>query len=99
MHNPILQDDSRNAMVSVVMATYNGEKYIAEQIQSIINQTYKNIELIVQDDASSDRTVEIIRSFENRMTIALQINKKRLGFVSNFEQRHCKSIRKIYSTE
>ncbi len=68
------------------MATYNGEKYIAEQIQSIINQTYKNIELIVQDDASSDRTVEIIRFFENRITIALQINKKRLGFVSNFEK-------------
>jgi len=86
MNNPINKYNTSNMQVSVVMATYNGEKYIADQIQSIIDQTEKNIELIIQDDASSDKTVEIIRSFEKSMKISLQINKKRIGFVSNFEK-------------
>ena len=46
--------------VLVVMSTYNGEKFIKEQLDSIINQTYKNIEIIVRDDGSKDNTVNII---------------------------------------
>ncbi len=42
--------------VSVVMATYNGEKYIREQIDSILNQSYPICELIIQDDCSTDST-------------------------------------------
>ncbi|WP_419052391.1 glycosyltransferase, partial [Parabacteroides goldsteinii] len=45
-----------NPLVSVVLCTYNGEKYIKEQIDSILNQSYPIYELIVQDDASNDRT-------------------------------------------
>ena len=44
-----------NNLISVAMATYNGEKYLREQLESIYNQTYKNIEVIVNDDCSSDR--------------------------------------------
>ncbi|MFB6366742.1 glycosyltransferase family 2 protein [Paenibacillus elgii] len=46
--------------ISVVMAVYNGEKYIEEAIQSILNQTYSQFELIIVNDGSSDRTREIL---------------------------------------
>ena len=46
--------------VDVLLATYNGEKYIREQIESILNQTYKNIRLIISDDCSKDNTPEIL---------------------------------------
>jgi glycosyltransferase EpsE len=43
-------------MISVAMAAYNGEKYIGEQINSILNQTYQDFELVVCDDCSTDST-------------------------------------------
>lgn len=46
------------------MATYNGEKYIEEQLQSIINQTYTDWRLIISDDCSRDRTVEILKRYQ-----------------------------------
>ena len=51
------------ALVSVIMPTYNGAKYLAESIESIISQTYKNWELIITDDCSSDGTQDIIRQY------------------------------------
>lgn len=45
------------------MATYNGEKFLNEQIESIVNQTYKDWKLYIHDDMSSDKTVDIIKSF------------------------------------
>ncbi|KEI87986.1 hypothetical protein N496_12830 [Clostridium botulinum A2B3 87] len=52
-------------VVSVIIAVYNGEKYIKEAVESILNQTYKDIELIVVDDGSTDRTKEILTSYPN----------------------------------
>ena len=49
---------NQNDKVSVIIPTYNVENYIEESIYSIINQTYKNIEIIVVDDCSTDRTYE-----------------------------------------
>ena len=49
--------------VSIILANYNEEKYIAEAIESVINQTYRNWELIIVDDASTDRSQE---RFENK---------------------------------
>ena len=48
------------------MATFNGEKFIAEQIESIINQSYKSWKLIIHDDGSSDKTVSIIKEYTNK---------------------------------
>src|SRR5437660_7691129 len=57
-------------LVSIVVASYNYEKYIGQTIQSIIAQTYPNWELIVSDDCSSDKSLEIIRSFrDERITL------------------------------
>ena len=47
--------------VAIIMSTYNGEPFIRQQLDSILNQTYKNIELVVRDDGSKDKTVEIIK--------------------------------------
>ena len=50
---------------SVLIANYNGEKYIEDCINSLLNQTYKNFEIIFFDDNSKDRSLEIIKKFEN----------------------------------
>ena len=51
----------KRMIVDVLMCTYNGEDFIEQQIQSILNQTYIDLRLIIVDDISQDRTVEIIK--------------------------------------
>ena len=50
--------------VKVLLSAYNGEKYIEEQIESILNQSYKSIELYIRDDGSKDHTPEILQKYE-----------------------------------
>ena len=73
-------------LVSIAMTTYNGEKYLKEQLDSIFNQSYKNLELIVCDDCSSDKTVEILKEYSDRFGLKYFINEKNLGYVKNFEK-------------
>ena len=70
------------------MATYNGEKYLYEQIESILNQSYKNWILLIRDDKSEDSTVSIIEEYEKRdpRIRLLRDRKGNLGFVKNFEE-------------
>lgn len=71
--------------VSVVMCTYNGEKYLREQINSILNQTFPVHELIIQDDRSDDRTIEIVREYQQKDSrVKLFVNERSLGFNHNF---------------
>ena len=58
-------------LVSVLMPAYNSELYIAEAIQSILNQTYQNIELIIFDDGSSDQTRQVIQGFTDLRIIKI----------------------------
>lgn len=51
-------------MIDILMAVYNGEKYIEEQLLSIINQSYKDWRLIISDDCSTDRTIEILKYYQ-----------------------------------
>jgi rhamnosyltransferase len=72
-------------VVDILMCTYNGEDFIEQQIQSILDQTYTDFRLIIVDDVSQDRTVEIIEKmmrFDNR--IELHQNEKNLGYFNNF---------------
>lgn len=55
--------EGKEDKIAILMATYNGDKYVEEQIQSIINQTFKNWELFIRDDGSSDETEKIISKF------------------------------------
>lgn len=74
-------------LVSIAMCTYNGERFLKEQLESILNQTYKNIELIITDDCSKDTTVEIIKEYQKSDSrIKLYQNENNLGFVKNFEK-------------
>lgn len=58
--------ENRNPLISVVMAAYNAEAYIGEAISSAMKQTFSNWELIVVDDCSFDRTVEIVNQFAQK---------------------------------
>jgi hypothetical protein len=71
-------------MISVCMATYNGEMYIKDQITSILDQIGFDDELVIQDDRSSDSTIEIIKEI-NDPRISLEINSTNLGVIRNFE--------------
>ena len=51
--------------VSVIMPVFNCERYISEAINSVLEQTYKNVELIIVDDGSSDRSLEIAKKYES----------------------------------
>lgn len=70
--------------VVVFMSTYNGESYIKEQINSILNQTFKNIEIIIRDDGSIDGTKEILREYSKKYTNIKLIEGKNVGVSKSF---------------
>lgn len=72
-------------MISVCMATYNGEKFIRKQIDSIVKQISVNDELIISDDGSTDSTVDIIRDYQKRFQNISLLCGPRQGVVKNFE--------------
>jgi len=72
--------------VSIAMATYNGEKYIGEQLASLEAQTFAPTEIIITDDGSTDRTLEIVEVFSQSSSISVKVfkNANRLGYSENF---------------
>lgn len=74
-------------MISIAVTTYNGEKYLQEQLDSILNQTYSDFELVICDDCSSDSTVKILNEYKEKdLRIKVFTNEKNLGFKKNFEK-------------
>lgn len=74
-------------LVSVVLATYNGERFLQEQLDSIIRQTYENIEIIAIDDCSTDDTVAILNQYAaNYSNFTVYKNEQNLGYIKNFEK-------------
>lgn len=72
--------------ISIVLCTYNGEKYLAEQLQTLTGQTLPFYELIICDDASTDSTPAIIQRFaKTDSRVKIFQNKNNLGFNKNFE--------------
>jgi hypothetical protein len=80
------KDTDKLSTVSVALATYNGEQYLAEQLYSIANQTRLPDELVISDDGSTDGTLAICRSFAERVPFKVHIFEadERLGFTQNF---------------
>lgn len=74
--------------ISIAMATYNGSKYIEEQLKSLETQSRKPDELIICDDGSTDTTVDLIDNFSKTCSFAVQIyrNPVKLGYAKNFEK-------------
>ena len=76
--------------ISVVMATYNGEKYITEQLDTIRNQTRKIDELVVCDDRSKDNTVSVVKAYIKEHNLedawAIHVNERNLGYANNFHR-------------
>lgn len=71
-------------LVSVVMSAYNSESSIAESIESILNQSYQNIEFLIIDDCSTDRTADVIESYlEKNKNIKFTKNKTNLGLTKS----------------
>ncbi len=74
------------SQVSAALATYNGSRYISEQLASLATQTRKPAELVVSDDGSSDNTLDLVRSFARTAPFDVRILAPgpRLGFADNF---------------
>ncbi|MFT5212615.1 MAG: glycosyltransferase involved in cell wall biosynthesis, partial [Patiriisocius sp.] len=70
-----------NPFVSIILPVYNGEKYLSKSIESCLNQTYRNIELIIVNDCSTDKTLEIVDGYlklDSRIKVLTNSANKRL---------------------
>jgi glycosyltransferase involved in cell wall biosynthesis len=74
-----------NKIISICIPTYNNEEYIAKTIRSVFNQTYQDFEIIISDDASTDRTIEIVQSF-NDSRIKIFNHEVNEGLSSNWNR-------------
>lgn len=88
-------------MIKIVMCTYNGEKYIAEQIDSLFDNDFKDWELIISDDRSMDGTISIAENYRLRYQgrIKININKERKGVVENFLSAAYKAAENITDSD
>ena len=77
---------SSGLSISVAMATYNGARYIAEQLDSLARQTLKPFELVITDDGSTDKTLYLVEAFAKTAPFPVRIfsNSTRLGYADNF---------------
>lgn len=66
-------------LVSVILPVFNTEKYVTESVESVLNQTYKNLEIICINDGSTDKSLEILKSFGDKITL---INLEKNGGIS-----------------
>ncbi|MBB3047308.1 glycosyltransferase involved in cell wall biosynthesis [Litorivivens lipolytica] len=77
-------DENKNPLISVVLISYNGARYIGEQIRSVLSQDYPNIEVVISDDGSNDETLEIVNQYaaENE-NVRVYPNEGRRGIHGN----------------
>ena len=74
--------------ISVALCTYNGEIYLREQLESILEQTLPPDEIIICDDGSTDATIKILEEFRRKSFTSVKVycNKENLGVSKNFEK-------------
>lgn len=76
-----------NELVSVPICTFNGERYLARQIDSVLSQSHSNLEIIVSDDASKDGSVDLLSSYSRRDgRLKYSVNEVNRGFSENFSR-------------
>jgi len=91
-------------LVSILIPTYNGEQFLSKAIQSALDQTYSNLEIIISDDGSTDGTVKIAESFKNNCSIPYRIiTHSNYGLVKNLnfsiQQAQGKYIKFIFQDD
>jgi glycosyltransferase involved in cell wall biosynthesis len=75
-----------NPLISVALCTFNGAGHLREQLDSLLSQTYQNLEIIAVDDCSSDATVAILREYaQGDPRLRVVVNTANIGFKRNFE--------------
>lgn len=85
---PSLQRDVNSPAVSVLVPTYNYARFIGEALESVLAQDFRDFELLVFDDCSSDNTAEIVKPFSRRDSrVRFTVNTANLGMVNNWN--HC----------
>jgi len=80
--------------VSILMSVYNGEKYLSESINSILNQTFEDFELIIVNDASTDNSLNILKQYDDKRIFIIN-NKKNIGLTKSLNKA-LKVARGIY---
>lgn len=70
--------------VQILMSTYNGEKFLKEQLESLLRQTYQNLEILVRDDGSKDGTCEILREYEKKYSNVHVYLESNVGVTRSF---------------
>ena len=74
-------------LVSIALCTYNGEKYLIEQLDSLVAQDYGQLEIIAVDDGSKDGTVAILKNYATKFPFFKVVqNEQNLGYIKNFEK-------------
>ena len=76
--------DKNLPLVAIVLSTYNGERFLEAQMQSLLAQTYQNIQILVRDDGSTDRSLQILESFARDRENVKVLADKNVGVVSSF---------------
>lgn len=80
-------------MIDILLSTYNGEQYLVEQLESLFQQSYKDWNLLIRDDGSTDNTIVLLNAYQIKHPdkIILFIDKKNVGVVKSFEYLMTKS--------
>ncbi|MDB5246303.1 MAG: hypothetical protein JWQ40_697 [Segetibacter sp.] len=94
LRQPVIESETKQdgqtetlPMVSIVLATYKGEAYLLQQLESLFNQSYSNIEIIAIDDASNDNTLTILQEHAARhRNMKVFVNEANLGFIKTFDK-------------
>ena len=73
-----------NPLISVVLSVYNAEKYLTEAIESILNQSFRNFEFIIINDGSTDRSLEIIKSYDDKRIVL--ISRENRGLIASLNE-------------
>lgn len=83
-------------LISIVVATYNGAKFLATQLDSVLAQDYPNLEIIISDDNSKDETFAILEKYQQQFpAIRIIRSEQNQGYIKNFEQG-CKQAKGIF---
>lgn len=71
-------------MIQILMSTYNGENYLEEQLESLLNQSYNDVKILIRDDGSKDSTLEILERYKTKKIEIKVVYGKNIGVVKSF---------------